>query len=133
MIGIAIIGHTDMAENILDTVSHIIGERPRQVVAFSTGLGVEKEEIKLGLTLAIGEVDSGDGVLILTDISGGTPASLLDEYLDKKKIEVITGMNLPMALGAVLSRETMTLRRLAKMAVKAGKASIFSLKSPPKP
>ncbi|MBN2224699.1 MAG: PTS mannose transporter subunit IIC [Deltaproteobacteria bacterium] len=131
MIGIVIASHTDMAENILDTVEHIIGERPPKVVTFSTGLGVEKEEIKLGLSLAIGEVDSGDGVLVLTDISGGTPSVLLAEYPDEKKIEVITGVNLPMALEAVVSREGKTLKRLAKMAVKAGKVSIFSLKSPP--
>jgi PTS system mannose-specific IIA component len=133
MVGIVIASHTSMAENILDTVAHIIGERPRQVVAFTTGLGAEREEMKLDLTLAIGEVDSGDGVLILTDISGGTPSALVSEYLTQKKIEVITGVNLPMALGAVLSREGMTLKRVAKMAVKAGKGSIFSLKSPPAP
>jgi len=133
MIGIVIASHTDMAENILDTVEHIIGERPRQVVAFSTGLGVEKEEIKLGLTLAIGEVDSGDGVLILTDISGGTPSALAAEYLTEKKIEVLTGVNLPMAMGAIMSREGMTLRRLATAALRAGKGSIFSLRTPQTP
>jgi PTS system mannose-specific IIA component len=133
MIGIVIASHTDMAENILDTVSHIIGERPRQVVAFSTGLGVEQEEIRLGLALAIGEVDSGQGVLILTDISGGTPSALAAEHLAKKRIEVITGVNLPMVMGAVLSREEMTLKRLAKAVLRAGKGSIFSLRSQPTP
>jgi PTS system mannose-specific IIA component len=133
MIGIVIASHTDMAENILDTVSHIIGERPRQVVAFSTGLGVEQEEIRLGMALAIGEVDSGQGVLILTDISGGTPSALAAEHLAEKRIEVITGVNLPMVMGAIFSREEMTLKRLAKAVLRAGKGSIFSLRSQPTP
>ncbi len=133
MIGILIASHTNMAENILHTVAHITGERPRQVMAFSTGLGAEKEKMKMDLALAIGEVDSGQGVLILTDISGGTPSALASEYIGEKNIAVITGVNLPMALGAVVSREGMTLNRLAKVALKAGKGSIFFLKSPQTP
>jgi PTS system mannose-specific IIA component len=131
MIGILIATHTDMADNILDTVAHIVGRRPPQVMAFSTGLGAEEEKLRMDLALAIGEVDSGDGVLILTDIIGGTPSTLASQYLAEKNIEVITGVNLPMVLEAVVSREGNSLKQLARMALRAGKGSIFSLKSPP--
>lgn len=128
MVGIVIACHLDMAGNILETASFMLGERPQQVNAFSVELGMEKEEMLLGLSLATGEVDQGDGVLVLTDIVGGTPAMLANELLEKRHIEVVSGVNLPMVLAVVNYRDGMTLKRLAKMAVKAGKESIFAIR-----
>ena len=128
MVGIVIACHLDMAKNILETASFMLGETPPQVNAFSVELGMEKEEMLLGLSLATGEVDQGDGVLVLTDIVGGTPAMLAHELLGKRHIEVVSGVNLPMVLAVINYRDGMTLKRLAKMAVKAGKESIFALK-----
>jgi mannose/fructose-specific phosphotransferase system component IIA len=128
MVGIVIACHLDMAKNILDTASYMLGATPEQVNAFSVELGMEKEEMLLGLSLATGEVDQGDGVLVLTDIVGGTPAMLAHELLGKRHIEVVSGVNLPMVLAVVSYRDGMSLKRLAKMAIKAGKESIFALK-----
>ena len=128
MIGIVIACHKEMSENLLNTVSYIMGSEPERVLAFSADLGMEKEGLKLKLSLAIGEVDSGDGVLVLTDIVGGTPSTLAEEFLPRKRIEVVTGVNLPMVLAAFNYREEMKLKRLSKMVMKTGKGSIFSLR-----
>ena len=128
MVGIVIACHLDMAKNIFETASFMLGETPEQVNTFSVELNMEKEEMLLGLSLATGEVDQGDGVLVLTDIVGGTPAMLANELLEKRHIEVVSGVNLPMVLAVVNYRDGMTLKRLAKMAVKAGKESIFAIR-----
>ena len=129
MIGIVIACHMEMADHLLETVSYVLGGRPEKVLAFSVELEADIEKMKLDLTLAIGEVDSGDGVLVLTDIIGGTPSALAKKFMQEKNIEVVTGVNLPMVLAAVNYRDGMSLARLSKMAVKAGKESIFSLKN----
>ena len=128
MIGILIACHKDMSENLLDTASFIVGYTPEKVLAFSAQLGVDREKLRLELSLAIGELDSGSGVLVLTDIVGGTPASLADDLLSKKQIEVVTGVNLPMVIASINYREEMVLRRLSKRILKVGKRSIFSLR-----
>jgi mannose/fructose/sorbose-specific phosphotransferase system IIA component len=127
MIGIVIACHLDMAKNLLETVSYVFGETPKNTHAVSIELSTQNEELKLQLALAINEVDSGDGVIVLTDIIGGTPSVIAREFLSKKNVEVVTGVNLPMVLATVNYREEMSLKRLSKMAVKAGKASILSL------
>lgn len=128
MIGVLIACHKDMSENLLDTASFIIGQKPEKVATFSAELGYDTEKLKLELSLVIGELESGDGVLVLTDILGGTPTSLADDFLAQKNIEVITGVNLPMVIASINYRKEMSLKRLSKRIAKVGKRSIFSLR-----
>ena len=94
MVGLVVAAHGKLAEELIRTAEGVCGklEQCRAVsVASSSAMEVAKAE----LTEAIRAVDSGDGVLVLTDMFGGSPANLALTFLDEK-IEVVTGVNLPM-------------------------------------
>ena len=94
MVGLVVAAHGKLAEELIRTAEGVCGklEQCRAVsVAASSAMEVAKAE----LTEAIRAVDSGDGVLVLTDMFGGSPANLALTFLDEK-IEVVTGVNLPM-------------------------------------
>ena len=74
---------------------------------------------------AIAQMDLGDGVLILTDLFGGTPTNLSLSFLEEGKVEVVTGLNLPMIIKAINSRAGQDLKTLAHLASEAAKESIF--------
>jgi len=74
---------------------------------------------------AIKKTDAGDGVLILTDLFGGTPTNIALSFLEPGRIEVVTGLNLPMLIKAINAREGNDLATLAKLAAEAGKENIY--------
>jgi PTS system mannose-specific IIA component len=69
-------------------------------------------------------LDKGEGVLILTDMLGGTPSNISLSFLKEEMVEVLTGVNLPMVIAIAQARAEMDLSRLAEMAQEAGKTSI---------
>jgi PTS system mannose-specific IIA component len=96
MVGVVVASHGKLAEELLRTAEGIVG-RLEQSAAVSVDAQVSMEEARARLGKAIAEVDSGDGVLVLTDMFGGTPANLALTFLDAK-VEVVTGVNLPMVV-----------------------------------
>jgi PTS system mannose-specific IIA component len=97
MVGIVIITHLRLGEELLAVVQLIVGKL-KQFEAVSINPTEEVEEIKEKISAAIRKVDRGKGVLILTDMFGGTPSNISLSFLEEWKIEVITGVNLPMLL-----------------------------------
>lgn len=96
MIGVVICTHGDLAEHLLASACMIVGDFPgANTVAVHPGDG--PDEIRARLEKAIGEVDAGDGVLLLCDMFGGTPSNLCLSLLGDDR-EVVTGVNLPMLL-----------------------------------
>ncbi|HSM93856.1 MAG TPA: PTS sugar transporter subunit IIA [Anaeromyxobacteraceae bacterium] len=94
MVGVVVASHGRLAEELLRTAEGIVGRLDR-CVAVTIDAQVSMEEARARLQRAIAEVDEGDGTLILTDMFGGTPSNLALTFLESK-VEVVTGVNLPM-------------------------------------
>ncbi|MGB4065991.1 MAG: PTS fructose transporter subunit IIA [Azonexus sp.] len=105
MIGIFLITHGSYGEALVQNVSHVLNKRPPQVMQ----LGLTSQDDPLDMLpmardmLAL--VDKGDGVLILTDIFGASPANLALKLLERGRVEGLTGVNMPMLLRALTYRE----------------------------
>jgi PTS system mannose-specific IIA component len=102
MVGLVVATHGKLAEELLRTAEGIVG-RLEQAEAVSVASSSAMEEARERFGEAIHRVDTGDGVLVLTDMFGGTPANLALTFLDDK-LEVLTGVNLPMLLKLATAR-----------------------------
>ena len=97
MIGVVVVTHGQLAAELLNSAETIVGELPR-FAAVSIGWHDDTEDARAEIEQAIARVDQGSGVLILTDMFGGTPTNLAVTFLAADKVEVITGVNLPMLI-----------------------------------
>jgi PTS system mannose-specific IIA component len=123
MVGLVVATHGKLAEEILRTAEGIVG-RLEQCEALSVGAGSSMDDARAGLGEAVHRVDTGEGVLVLTDMFGGTPANLALTFLDEK-LEVITGVNLPMILKLATARaEGLQLRAAAELVASHGQKNI---------
>jgi PTS system mannose-specific IIA component len=102
MIGLVVATHGALAEELLRTAEGVVGKLDR-CQAVTAGAGTSMEDARTRLGDSIRAVDDGDGVLVLTDMFGGTPANLALTFLDEK-VEVVTGVNLPMILKLATAR-----------------------------
>jgi len=97
MVGVVLVTHGKLGQELLSTAEGIVG--PLEAVrSVSVEPGDSVEEVREKMAKAIGETDSGTGVLVLTDMFGGTPANIALSFLDQRRVEVVTGCNLPMLL-----------------------------------
>jgi len=105
MIGILLITHGTLGESLLQCACHVLNRRPPQIAQ----LGIAAQDDPLDLLPLARElkqmVDSGDGVLILTDLFGATPSNVAMKLLEANRAETISGVNLPMLLRAITYRE----------------------------
>jgi len=123
MVGLVVATHGRLAEELLRTAEGIVGAL-EQSEAVSVAAGVSMEEARTRLGEAVKRVDSGDGVLVLTDMFGGTPANLALTFLDEK-LEVVTGVNLPMILKLATARAgSLPLRAAAELVAGHGQKNI---------
>ena len=123
MIGLVVATHARLAEELLLTAELIVG-RLEQAEAVSIGADASVDQARARLAEAVKRVDVGDGVLVLTDMFGGTPANLALTFLDEK-VEVVTGVNLPMLLKLATGRaESLALRPLAELITGYGQKNI---------
>jgi PTS system mannose-specific IIA component len=96
MIGVVVVTHGQLATELLNAAEMIVGELPR-FAAVSIGWHEDTEDARGEISAALGRVQQGQGVLILTDMFGGTPSNLALTFLGQN-VEVITGVNLPMLI-----------------------------------
>ncbi|NWG01837.1 MAG: PTS sugar transporter subunit IIA [Syntrophaceae bacterium] len=127
MIGILIVSHGRLAEALISSVQFLVGNLKR-VKGISIWPKDRKEEVKDRIRQGIGEVDEGDGVVILTDVLGGTPTNLSLSFLENKQVEVVTGVNLPMVLTLSSYRKGRSLREMGRLVKKSGRRSIILAK-----
>ncbi|QUD86028.1 PTS sugar transporter subunit IIA [Phenylobacterium montanum] len=106
MIGLVIVTHGRLAEEFVFAMEHVVGPQSG-VVAICIGPDDDMEQRRRDILRAVGEVDTGDGVILLTDMFGGTPSNLAISVMDQTRAEVIAGLNLPMLikLASVRARE----------------------------
>lgn len=124
MIGILIVSHRQLGDALIDCVEFIMNEKPAALVAISIDLRENAADLRTKIEKGIKQVDNGKGVLILTDMFGGTPSNLSYAFLEEGQIEVLSGVNLPMVIKAVGLRNSKGLTELAETLEGFGKKSI---------
>lgn len=123
MIGLLIISHCDLGREFLRAAELILG-RLDAADAIAITQTTESEEILSEISKKIRALDHGQGVLVLTDMFGGTPSNLSLSFLKDEMVEVLTGVNLPMIIAVARDRERLTLSQLGEQAEEAGRRSI---------
>jgi PTS system mannose-specific IIA component len=123
MVGLLIISHCDLGREFLNAAELILG-RLEAANAISITQTTESEELLKTISEEIKTLDRGQGVLVLTDMFGGTPSNLSLSFLKEEKVEVLTGVNLPMVVEVAQNRERLTLSELGEKAQEAGIKSI---------
>jgi len=127
VVGAVIIAHSFIGKELIATAEYFVGPM-NGIAAVSINCKMEAFETRQIVSETMKQVDQGDGVLMLTDLFGGSPSNLAFSFLNKEKVEVITGMNLPMILTFWNKRESMGLRELAKNVQLSGRRSIVRAK-----
>ena len=126
MIGILLITHGTFGESLIQNICHVLNKRPPLIGQ----LGVAAQDDPLDMLpmakLLLDEVDEGDGVLILTDILGATPANLALKLLDPGRIECVAGVSLPMLLRALTYRKS-GMDTLLKKAISGGHDGVINM------
>lgn len=125
MIGILISTHGELGDRFIQTARMIGLESEEHLTAISIDPADSPEKLVDRVQRAIKKTDAGRGVLILTDLFGGTPTNIALSFLEPGKVEVVTGLNLPMLIKAINAREGSDLATLAKLAAEAGKENIY--------
>jgi len=123
MIGTIIITHGKLGEELLSVLEMITGKQENFETVSITSVEKVDETVDM-IKKKIKEVDCGKGVLLLTDMFGGTPSNISLSFLESPDIEVVTGVNLPMLMKLVDSRDKMDLKELANVITEYGKKSI---------
>ncbi len=124
MIGVVVVTHGRLATELLNSAETIVGELP-QCVAVSIGWHDDENDAQEQIVKAIERIRSPAGVLILTDMFGGTPSRLCIPYIEAGKVEVITGVNLPMLVKAKDLRSAPDLLAVARELAKYAQTNIW--------
>ena len=123
MVGILVITHQRLAEEFIATAELIVG-KIETCVGLSLDPDLPVDDLRQQINQAMDEVNDGDGVIVLTDMFGGTPSNLSLSFLNTEGIEVVTGVNLPMLLKLAQSREGHEVGELARIIKDYGRRSI---------
>ena len=123
MIGLVLVTHGRLASEFIVAMEHVVGPQER-IQAICIGPDDDMEERRGQIAEAIKAVDDGSGVIILTDLFGGTPSNLAISLMKSDKIEVIAGVNLPMLIRLDGARKTMDVRAAVAAAREAGRKYI---------
>lgn len=123
MIGLVVVSHGRLAEEFLSAAEHVVG--PQEAIkAVSIGPDDDMEKRRQDILDAAKEVNTGDGVIILTDMFGGTPSNLAISVMEKANAEVVAGVNLPMLIKLASIRADGDLDEAVKAAHEAGRKYI---------
>jgi PTS system mannose-specific IIA component len=125
MIGILVVAHGDLGPQFIHTARLIGLNSEEALMAISIDPSCSPDLLREQITQGIKKVDKGHGVLILTDLFGGTPTNISLSFLQDGKVEVVTGLNLPMLIKGINSRTDHDLASLAQLAAESGKENIF--------
>jgi PTS system mannose-specific IIA component len=127
MVGILIVSHGGLPQAFIETIRFLVGSL-RKIGGVSIRPQDKPNEVQERIQKKMAEVDDGDGVVILTDILGGTSTNLSLSFAEDEKVEVVTGVNLPMLLTLSSYRKGRSLTEIGKLAKKSGRRSIILAK-----
>lgn len=123
MIGALVVTHGHLGQELVAAAEMIVGEISH-IKAVSIGWHDDVNDARKDIERRIAEVESGSGVLILTDMFGGTPSNIALSFHDPAKVDVVTGVNLPMIIKIAGQKEGETLESLARIVRDQGRSSI---------
>ncbi|HUU36756.1 MAG TPA: PTS sugar transporter subunit IIA [Candidatus Desulfaltia sp.] len=123
MIGGIIVSHGRLAEELLNALTIILGEA-LNIEAISIGWYDDVEDSKKKISQSLKRVDQKNGIVIFTDMFGGTPSNLSFSFLRDNQVEIITGVNLPMLIKFVSLQRSNHLKDVSKKVVEQGKKNI---------
>jgi len=124
MIGMVLVTHGHLATEFRAALEHVVGPQ-KQIVSISIGPEDDMERRRLEIIEAINEADSGDGVVVLTDMFGGTPSNLAISVMNGGKVEVLAGVNLPMLIKLASVRDSQPLDQAVLQAQDAGRKYVY--------
>jgi mannose PTS system EIIA component len=123
MVGLLIVCHCNLGKELLLAAELILG-RVENSDYMAISQITESEDLLKMLAEKIDSLDKGNGVLVLTDMFGGTPSNLSLSFLNDERVEVLTGVNLPMVISVVQGRGSLSLKDLGERAENEGRRSI---------
>jgi len=123
LIGMVLVTHGRLAAELVAALEHVVGAQ-RNVAAVCIGPEDDMEQRRHEILESVAKVDDGSGVVVLTDMFGGTPSNLAISIMDKAKVEVIAGVNLPMLIKLASVRQNFDLANAVDCAQDAGRKYI---------
>ncbi|WP_322963797.1 PTS sugar transporter subunit IIA [Sphingomonas fuzhouensis] len=123
MIGLVLVTHGRLADEFVTAMIHVVGPQER-IATIAIGPEDDMEERRADIAAAITAVDAGRGVIVLTDLFGGTPSNLAISLMERGRVEVIAGMNLPMLIRLGSARKSMQVVDAVAAAREAGRKYI---------
>ena len=123
MIGILIIAHGGLGESLIHCVTHVLGKQPLQLAHFAVGTDDDPSDLLPQAQQAVSTLNTGSGVLILSDIYGASPCNLVTKLLAPGKVEGVAGVNLPM-LVRVLNYRDKSIKVCLEKAVSGGRDGV---------
>lgn len=123
MIGIVLVTHGQLAQNFAETLEHVVGKQ-EQLISISISPTDDIEAKREEILTSVNKVNNGQGVVILTDMFGGTPSNLAHSVLDKSNVEIVSGMNLPLLIKLASVRNAKSLQEAVQIAQDAGRKYI---------
>jgi PTS system mannose-specific IIA component len=123
LIGMVLVTHGRLAIELVAALEHVVGAQP-QVVSVCIGPEDDMEQRRADIVKAVEATNAGEGVVVLTDMFGGTPSNLAISIMESAPIEVIAGVNLPMLIKLAQVRGSETLRNAVVQAQDAGRKYI---------
>lgn len=123
MIGIVLVGHGRLAQELAETLEHVVGQQD-QLAAVGLFPNDDIETKREEILEAVHSVDNGQGVVILTDMFGGTPSNLAHSLLEGRNVEIVAGMNLPLLIKLASARKTTPIHEAVLLAQEAGRKYI---------
>ncbi|MBP3546408.1 MAG: PTS sugar transporter subunit IIA [Alphaproteobacteria bacterium] len=123
MLGIILVTHGNLAKEFVAAMQHVVGPQ-EQIDTVCIGPEDNMEARREEILQKVENVDTGDGTIVLTDLFGGTPSNLAISIMDKAKVEVLAGVNLPMLIKIATLRKDKSLKETAIGAQEAGKKYI---------
>ena len=123
MIGLVIVTHGRLSDELINALDHVIGS-DKNITSVCIGPHDDMVRRRTDILKSVEKVNDGAGVVVLTDMFGGTPSNLAISIMDKVPIEVIAGVNLPMLVNLASIRKTLNLSEAVSRAQEAGKKYI---------
>ena len=123
MVGILLVTHGEIGKSLIDCAAHILDNQPVSVESLSINSNNDLHKYSDIIAKKIKNLESGHGVLIMTDIYGATPCNLLSKFIEEDKVEVVTGINLPMLIKAISDRKD-NINTLIHDSIKCAKKNI---------
>ncbi len=123
MIGVVLVSHANIAKEMLNVIEHIVGPQDK-ILAISIFPNDDMKKKRTEIVESVKKVESGKGVIVLTDMFGGTPSNLAISVMEDEKIEVVAGVNLPMLIKMMSVRDKKSIKELIKISQESGRKYI---------